>query len=184
MSSGQFVYFIKPVGRKGPIKIGVSWKPLERLSGLMAWSPVKLEIIATIEGTCKLEHNIHACFADCHSHREWFHPAPRLLAAIEKIAAGIPVEEAINLQNKVGSIRKRGKASREFTASDRKYLSYAARIRNVRYKQRIRPPKDIDAILHHWSLSRKMASAAELARLDTFLSDPRRYGLPYFREVA
>ena len=83
--SDSFVYFVKPVDATGPIKIGVSGRPKERLSKLLDWSPVALEVVWTIPGNHQLERNIHECFADLHSHKEWFHAAPRLLEAIERL---------------------------------------------------------------------------------------------------
>ena len=65
-----FVYFLKPVRKKGPIKIGCSFRPVSRLTAMMSWSPYKLEIVAQIEGDFVLERKIHNCFADSHSHGE------------------------------------------------------------------------------------------------------------------
>lgn len=98
------VYFLKPVGMDGPIKIGCGFEPRERLGSYMALSPYPLEIILTIPGNLALERNIHDCFIDCHSHSEWFRAEPRLLAAIEALKAGVPVEEAIDLSKRLGSI--------------------------------------------------------------------------------
>lgn len=98
------VYFMRPVGMEGPIKIGYSRHARSRLAALSNWSPVPLEIVLVIDGTSALEKNIHDCFADSHSHREWFHASPRLLAAIEAMKSGVPVEQAIDLSAPVGSV--------------------------------------------------------------------------------
>jgi hypothetical protein len=55
----------------------------------------------------KTEWAIHRCFADAHIHYEWFRATPRLLAAIEKIANGMPVADAIDLTKPLGEIRPR-----------------------------------------------------------------------------
>jgi len=47
---GHYVYFIKPVGASGPVKIGHSHIPFERLNTQMNWSPVKLEMITWAAG--------------------------------------------------------------------------------------------------------------------------------------
>jgi hypothetical protein len=99
------VYFIRQVGAIGPIKIGCSKLPEGRLHSLMAWSPVDLEIVAIIPGDYDLEWNIHDCFALAHIRGEWFRPMPDLVTAVEKIAAGVPVHEAIDLNNRHGSLR-------------------------------------------------------------------------------
>ncbi len=82
------VYFIKPVGMDGPIKIGCSESPARRRIALEAWSPFPLELVATIEGDCLLEQRFHAEFIADHERLEWFRITPRLLAVIGAINAG------------------------------------------------------------------------------------------------
>lgn len=57
-----FVYFLKPVGMDGPIKIGCSEYPQRRLLNLMAWSPFPLELLAQIDGDESVERRFHAAF--------------------------------------------------------------------------------------------------------------------------
>lgn len=99
----KYIYFLRPVGKIGPIKIGFSSDPVGRLGSYMAWSPVALEVIVTTPGNRDLERTIHNCFADCHSHCEWFHPHQRLLTAIKDIKAGVPISKAIDLSDKRGN---------------------------------------------------------------------------------
>lgn len=101
----RFIYFMKPVGMDGPIKIGCSYVPAKRLIALTIYSPFDLEIITVAPGSLALEKNVHECFADLHLRREWFQPAPKLVDAIEKIKGGAAVEQAINLHDRTGSIR-------------------------------------------------------------------------------
>lgn len=82
------VYFIKPIGMAGPIKIGVSYSPDRRRETLELWSPFPLEIIATVEGVGRTERQFHAMFAAEHVHHEWFTASPALLATIAAIQAG------------------------------------------------------------------------------------------------
>lgn len=82
------VYFVRPVGERGPVKIGHSFNPIERLSTLMAWSPIPLEIAATIAGGPGLEARFHALFKHQHSHREWFRASDELDSVIAQIRAG------------------------------------------------------------------------------------------------
>ena len=100
----SYVYFIKPVGMDGPIKIGVSTNPASRLDMLATWSPVPLELVAVIPGDAELERNIHECFADYHSHREWFAAGPRLASALAAIVSGAPVERAMDLSVRFGKL--------------------------------------------------------------------------------
>lgn len=115
------VYFVKPVGMDGPIKIGCSLHPRARMSSFATWSPFPLELVAEIPGDLELETAIHDCFADCFSHREWFHPSPRLLKFIEDIRAGAPLSAAIDLTDRKGSVRslrRRDAMARKGTASE------------------------------------------------------------------
>lgn len=104
MSPGT-VYFARPIGMDGPIKIGCSNHPLGRVIGLSEWSPFPLEVVATCPGGYALERNLHDCFAAWWSHKEWFRANPRLLAGIAALAAGAPVEQAFDLTDKSGDIR-------------------------------------------------------------------------------
>jgi hypothetical protein len=60
----RYVYFIKPVGMDGPIKIGCSNIPEHRLVSLSMWSPFPLEIIGKTPGNLKDEGFLHRCFSD------------------------------------------------------------------------------------------------------------------------
>jgi hypothetical protein len=82
------VYFIKPVGMDGPVKIGCSSSPIRRRDALATWSPFALEIIAQIEGGFKLEQRFHAKFRDQHERHEWFSWSPELAETIASVQAG------------------------------------------------------------------------------------------------
>ncbi|PYE89623.1 GIY-YIG nuclease family protein [Phyllobacterium leguminum] len=101
----KYVYFIRPVGMSGPIKIGFSEIPHERLRVLMSWSPFPLEVIAQVNGNYELEQNLHSIFAPQHTHREWFEASAELLSGIEKLRAGAPLTEAFDLTRRNGHIR-------------------------------------------------------------------------------
>src|SRR6266404_2823885 len=90
----KLVYFLKPAGLDGPIKIGFSSGPIGRTLALSAWSPWPLELIGAVKGTSADENFLHQCFADCHSHREWFHPVPALREMISLIVASGSIEPA------------------------------------------------------------------------------------------
>jgi hypothetical protein len=85
---GHHVYFLKPVGERGPIKIGYSCEPPKRLISYQCWSPVRLELVAKLPGGSELEGRFHAAFFAHHLHGEWFEACPELLAAIEQIKSG------------------------------------------------------------------------------------------------
>lgn len=82
------VYFLRPVGVPGPVKIGWSVLPTERLRAYQSWSPIPLELVARTPGAEPLEARFHSHFAHLHSHGEWFHAAPELDAMILAINGG------------------------------------------------------------------------------------------------
>lgn len=128
----KFVYFIKPVGLSGPIKIGSSCEPEGRLSQLADWSPWPLEILARIPGTLALERQLHGCFAHAHQHREWFAPDPDLVAGISALRDGAPIEVAFDLSKQSGSIRsKPANYGTRKSPQYREWWSYVCKLRSA-----------------------------------------------------
>lgn len=84
----RMVYFIRPIGMQGPIKIGCSATPDARLSNLDTWSPFPLEIAASVMGSYRIERRFHALFVEHHQRREWFNWAPQFDEVIAQINAG------------------------------------------------------------------------------------------------
>lgn len=82
------VYFIKPIGMDGPVKIGCSCSPDGRRSTLQTWCPFPLEVVAEIDGDFDLEKRFHTLFGDSHKGREWFNVTPSMKACIAAIKAG------------------------------------------------------------------------------------------------
>lgn len=82
------VYFIKPVGMDGPIKVGCSHSPDGRRKTLETWSPFALEIIAEIEGGEDIERRFHALFYDTHQRGEWFDASAKMTAVVAAINGG------------------------------------------------------------------------------------------------
>jgi hypothetical protein len=85
---GPYVYFMRPKGMAGPVKIGHSFMPTERLLTYNAISPFPLEIVALYEGQRWVENQFHLLFEDLHSHHEWFRASPEIDAVIAQINAG------------------------------------------------------------------------------------------------
>lgn len=88
------VYFIRPIGMDGPVKIGLSAEPIKRLKQLMVWSPFPLEIAAAFPGNGEDEAAVQGMFSAFRSHGEWFAPNPGLLTFIENIQNGVAVDKA------------------------------------------------------------------------------------------
>lgn len=82
------VYFIKPIGMDGPVKIGTSESPVRRCGALAAWSPFPLEIAAQVEGGEVIEARFHRLFIDSHERLEWFSWTPELQSIIDHINNG------------------------------------------------------------------------------------------------
>lgn len=180
------IYFIKPIGMDGPIKIGCSSVPEQRLIALSVWSPYPLEVIATAPGTFKLETKLHESFADAHSHREWFRAIPRLLDALEKIKSGVPLEEAVDFEKR-GSIR--GVTRRRRTPEQRLRMKYVHGLRGAEKRAENQTscsmctPEDVDAILGRWGgfwqQEPQRPTPAEFARMDEVIADPIHHLIPH-----
>jgi hypothetical protein len=93
------IYFIRPIGSEGPVKIGFSIYPASRLVTYQAWSPVPLEVAATIEiqvpenepqrgYAMAVERRFHHRYRDHWTHHEWFAAHPLLTRDIELIKQG------------------------------------------------------------------------------------------------
>lgn len=100
----RHIYFVRPVGAVGPVKIGISARPQERVIELLEWSPVDLEIAHLLPGNYKLERDIHDALANDHIRREWFKATPRVCNLVEGLRAGRDIAQLIDLSLKEGSI--------------------------------------------------------------------------------
>jgi hypothetical protein len=187
MSQGTFVYFIKPVGFDGPIKIGCSRHPTTRLAQLATWSPFPLEVIATFPGDQRDEKFLHGCFVESHTHHEWFLVTPLLKATIEKIVATGSLTTARNelaVKGKISTERQRQRSP-----DYREFCSYNHRVRFALDRVskssggRWRAPRDVCAILERWvgNSYRKYVgvrpSSEEFDRLEQYLADPAAQSL-------
>ena len=82
------VYFVRPVGQLGPVKIGCSVYPKARLQQLAHWSPFELEVVAEMDGDRSIEARLHRKFLDSQNRLEWFNWTPELETVIEQVKAG------------------------------------------------------------------------------------------------
>jgi hypothetical protein len=187
----RFVYFIRPIGMTSPIKIGCSEVPQHRLETLMAWSPLPLEVVATIPGKFDLERNIHECLADLHSHREWFNDDGRIAVIIDKLKAGTPIGEAMDLTARV---RPMGKKAAHWTKNPEGRLrcSYVMRVNGAIKRAEkalgysVGEPTAVNDIIARWRgygwiddahyrAERITPTPEEMATLDAYLADPASY---------
>jgi Meiotically up-regulated gene 113 len=87
----QSTYFIQ-MGKDGPIKIGKSQRPGLRLSAIQTGTPVRVELLAQIDGN--IEKELHNIFSNFRQKGEWFDPHPSLTDFIKRI---IPFEHPLAL---------------------------------------------------------------------------------------
>jgi hypothetical protein len=179
--SGGLIYFIKPAALDGPIKIGHSRCPEDRLINLSVWSPWPLHLIGAVKGGGKEERFLHQCFADCHSHREWFHSNVRLRETIDKILQAGTIDAVRADLKPTGSIRLPRHNSPEGT----RRMSYRMRIYWVLEKLKrasgidcyFKLPGDVEAIVDRWCKrwdrpTIQPPNPEEIARLEAFISNP------------
>jgi hypothetical protein len=107
----QQIYIMRPIGMPGPIKVGCSCWPKDRLEVVAQWSPFPLEIIAIFPGTFKTERAIHDYLLPSRSHKEWFHASPLVDGFVARILKGHLLEEIFDMS--VSGIRARRKMRRE-----------------------------------------------------------------------
>lgn len=82
-----YVYFIKPIGLDGPIKIGWAVDPERRLRDMATGSPFPLEIIGVVRGEMSDERALHRHFDAFRYHREWFLYSPALRGHVNRVIA-------------------------------------------------------------------------------------------------
>lgn len=129
----SYVYFLRPVGAQGPVKIGQSRTPLIRLKTISSWSPVELELAAHTPGARDLEARLHAAFAKDRLHGEWFSASAALSSLIADIQCG---------EFDAGSLpAERVRGDSNWTDVSRFSVSMAAALRRV--GARVSVPDDV-----------------------------------------
>lgn len=170
MPRQMYVYFLRPIGRSGPVKIGCSHVPLDRLAFFMAWAPEPLEIAAVYPGDHRVEHRFHALFKEYWSHREWFRAAPEITAAIAAINAGAFDPETLPHRGVVNS-------HRVFTAEDRVAFSCRSRLGRLKWNSGLEEPANVAASYSKIFGTPEERDAA-VALIEAYLADPIAYAKP------
>lgn len=80
--SESLIYFVQ-AGEGGPIKIGYSVAPEERVKDFQCGNPWKLRLLRAFPGGVEEERELHARFAADRMHGEWFKPTPELVRLAE-----------------------------------------------------------------------------------------------------
>lgn len=81
----KLIYFLRPVGERGPFKIGSSVLPVNRLKAYQIWSPVMLELAAACVAHPRTEQFLHRHFLAAWLHGEWFKWTPEIQAVVDHI---------------------------------------------------------------------------------------------------
>lgn len=90
----KVVYFIRcdPGNGTGPIKIGWTASIETRMRTLQRSNPYPLTLLGVVPGDASLEHQIHEAFASARIQGEWFRSTPELLAFIDTLCPGGPIQ--------------------------------------------------------------------------------------------
>lgn len=83
------VYFIRPTGKRGPVKIGWSGWPEDRRKRLERQVGAPLEVAAQIVGRIEDERLLHQMFAADRTHGEWFAWSRSMQRVIDAISTGV-----------------------------------------------------------------------------------------------
>jgi hypothetical protein len=89
--SRSYVYIIGQA-HDGPVKIGVSTKPRNRLHALQASNPAKLRILAKFRGDRDLEAAVHRLLGAYRLQGEWFERSVAVRTFIDNVLRGIAIE--------------------------------------------------------------------------------------------
>lgn len=119
------IYFLRPVGQLGPVKIGCSVSPDGLRESLATWSPFTLEIIAEIDGDFTVERQFHALFRDTYQRREWFGWSDLMAETVNAINAGTFDLASLPDPQQLGRF---GVCRRPWTADQRLRASYTHRV--------------------------------------------------------
>jgi hypothetical protein len=157
----QTVYFIKPIGMDGPIKIGCSISPDNRKRTLETWSPFPLEIVATIEGDFRIERQFHGRHLASHKSHEWFETTDLLLADIAAINAGLFDLACLPKPHKLGNTGKPRKGHKWTEAQKR----------NVRLHNAIRRASKASGLVNPYPFNDP--------RIKDFIEDPHTHGITH-----
>jgi Meiotically up-regulated gene 113 len=177
VSVGKRVYFMRPCGTEGPIKIGCSKDCDTRLRSVEIWSPVILELVATVPGEHREENILHQMFGEDRLHGEWFKHSPKLQSLIDYVVkAGKlpPLDYSLSpYASKRPSAMKRRADPKETTSKSQMTARVRRAERRVWTFQGIGElrPVEIDAIIRSYSgFDRSPPTAEDCATLEDYIA--------------
>jgi hypothetical protein len=181
----EYVYFIRPVGKAGPIKIGHSVFPPARLISLQAWSYEELEIISQLEGGRKMERAIHERFAKYQIRGEWFEAVPDLVVLAEGIRDGKALRELVDLSVWTGKFFRRPPTKSpeaKVVGTYKMRVDRAAKYASYIRRKHVAIPRAVKAILDGaggYRQAYRLLSEDEISKIEVFIAEcraPRRVG--------
>lgn len=160
------VYFIKPVGQLGPIKIGFTVRVAHRLHDHEVQSPLLLELICTAPGGPQDERLVHECFADQQMHGEWFAWSKGLQAVIDHVGATGALPElkrpwprpTLGRNSNGNACVSRAKANITRRVNDAERMRY-------RWPERVIRPDEIQHLISSYQGAHKPAPSADQINL-------------------
>lgn len=164
----RLVYFIRPVGMAGPVKIGSSVMPEKRLRELGAFCPFELELVAILPGTRELEARFHALFAADHQRGEWFAASTRLDAVIAQVAARTFDVSTLPEPLNINTVRPR--PVRPF---DREIRRFAILLSRLLWAERIHTPDAIQDEYEALRGGRHADPQGAIARIEGWIASVR-----------
>lgn len=178
----SYVYFIKPIGLDGPIKIGCAYVPQKRLMALAMWSPFPLELIGSVQGTLKDEAFLHRCFTNDHSHHEWFQVTEELRNAIDMALKAGTIDVLRSILKAKENIRSPA-PTRKRDADYCLRMSYVHRLRHVKNMlnggilvREWDAPKQVHEIMDAWEPPfRQKPSIEDFEILNRYLDNPKSH---------
>ena len=181
--SESFVYFIRQIGTQGPVKIGHSRVPQERLLHVALWSPVDLELWLTTPGSRKDEYNLHCALIETHRRQEWFSYSPALQAIYDQVSSGVRLADAIPEHSGLHPTHHAASnMNRRRTAAEREIHSVRSRARNASKRTGFSPPQSLTAAYEKWRGAKRSRSERMppilIAEYERFIASPNVYGEP------
>lgn len=174
-----YVYFIRPMGKAGPIKIGHSTFPPTRLITMQIWSYEELEIISQFAAPRKMEKDLHERFARYQIRGEWFLACDELVALAEGIRYGKSISDLVDLSVKTGKLFRRNSIrspEAEVVGAYKRRVVYAAKYAYGQHRGRGSVPKKIQKILESaggYQVPYRFLSEAETAEIEAFIAKCR-----------
>lgn len=181
MRREKHIYFLRPVGALGPIKIGCSVAPTTRLRDFEIWSPHLLELVATAPGEHREEGILHQMFGDQRRHGEWFEYSEQLgdlVAYVQRTGKLPPLDYSLcSYAQKRADPAARSKMPRRSDPKRRKTKSALTKMIQTAERRAwgfhghsaMRPDEIVEIMRNYQGFAAPMPTRAELKLIETYI---------------